>query len=110
MSRFLVDGARERGPVGEAFRPSENSSVAHSRLRQAASCAGFLARSRGKPADRAARGMVDPRGLKFPCDRGWFAPSQERNRTAGSSLRDPLAEKFALIFGIFAAPGFWSCR
>jgi hypothetical protein len=110
VCRFLVDGAWERGLLGEVFRPSENSSVARSRLRQAASCAGFLARSHGKPADLAGSGTVDTRVLKFPSDRGWFAPSQERHQAAHGNLRDPLAKKFALIFGIFAAAGFWSCR
>jgi hypothetical protein len=54
------------------------SSITGVRVRQTASCAGFLSQSRGKPADLAAIGILDPRVAKFPNDRERFAQSQVR--------------------------------
>jgi hypothetical protein len=75
---FVVDGAWQGVLHGQAFRPSVKSSITGVRVRQTASCAGFLSQSRGKPADLAAIGILDPRVAKFPNDRERFAQSQVR--------------------------------
>ena len=74
--RLLVDGALRRALVDEALHPSEKSPITGLRLREAASCAGFLARSCGKPEDLAASGAPDLRVAKFLSDREWFARSR----------------------------------
>ena len=89
VCRFLVDGALKRVLVGEAFHPSEKSSIAGSQLRETASCAGFLAQSRGKPGYLAASGMLDLRVGKFLSDRERFA----RGRDTPASL----AERFPIL-------------
>jgi hypothetical protein len=106
VCRFLVDGACQSGLLGEAFRPSEKSFVARSRFRQAASCAGSLARSRARPADLAAIGILDPRVAKFPSDRERFARSQDRIAQPATSSAVFANKKSALIFDLSPQPVF----
>lgn len=103
---FTVDGALKRGLVGEAFHPSENSSIAGSRLREAASCAGFLARSCGKPGDLAASGILDLCVAKFLSDRERFARGRDTPASLAPSFPILSRKRIALIFGIFAPPVF----
>jgi hypothetical protein len=86
VCRFLVDGALKRVFVSEAFHPSEKSFIAGSRLRETASCAGFLARSCGKPGDLTAIGMLDLRAAKFLSDREWFACGRDAPAYLAESL------------------------
>jgi hypothetical protein len=63
--------------VSEALHPSEKSFIAGSRLRKAASCASFHARSCGKPGDLTAIGMLDLRVAKFLSNRDRFARGRD---------------------------------
>jgi len=63
--------------VSEALHPSEKSILAGSRLRETASCASFLARMCGEPADLTAIGILDLRVAKFLSNRERFARGRD---------------------------------
>jgi hypothetical protein len=104
--RFLVDGSVEHGLVGEVFRPSEKLFVTRSRLRQAASCAGFLARSCDKPADLAASETLALCVAKFLSNRERFAPSRDTQAWPAGSFPILPRKKSGLISPPLQLPFF----